>query len=95
MATKGQVLALLGEGLTPKQIAEVLDCNPAYVRATRLRALVPGYARQFASYERAKRRAVERYKTDPKFRDIRAERVRESRRRAKARANARAQEERA
>ena len=95
MATKGQVLALLGEGLTPKQVAEILDCNPAYVRATRMRATVPGYARRFASYERNKKRSVERYKTDPKFRAIHAARVRESRRRAKARANARAQEARA
>ncbi len=86
MATKGQVLALLVEGLTPKQVAEILNCNPEYVRATRLRALVPGYARQFASYERAKRRSVERYKTDPKFRAIHISRVQESRRRAKARA---------
>jgi len=85
MANKADVLRLLSKGLTPKEVAEILDCNPAYVRATRMRALVPGYSRRFMAYERGKRARMDKYRADPEFRKIHLERVRQSRVRAKQR----------
>ena len=71
MANKHQVLELLAEGLTPKEIANRLGCNPAYVRATRRRATDEGarIARQFASRRRTNKKRCEKMKSSAEYRE--------------------------
>lgn len=63
MANKHQVLELLAKGLNPQEVARELGCSDAYVRATRKRAEVPGYHKQFASHAASTRRWKDKYKT--------------------------------
>lgn len=84
MANKHQVLELLAKGLTPKKVAEELGCRPEYVRATRLRAEITGYANSFESVARYKRNRKRKYREDPEFRDRENAYKREWRMRKKA-----------
>lgn len=62
MANKHDVLRLLEQGLTTRQIADRLGCLTAYVRATRARATPKGAAscRIYSKW---------RYATNPEYRE--------------------------
>lgn len=63
MANKTHALELVDAGLSNNEIAKILKCTTAYVRATRYRRDNPGRYEQEREYKR------NRYRTDAKWRE--------------------------